>query len=174
MPRPKRLLTIAVVLGLGMALAMPAAAQWKWKDKQGKTLYSDLPPPPGTADQDILQRPAGSGSGRAGAVAPVAPASAASAVPTVAPLAPRATEPELESRRKKAEQEIADKKKADDAKVAAARAENCARAKTYQRSLDSGIRIARTSASGEREILDDAGRAAEVKRTNDVIASECK
>ena len=168
MPRSTKLLVVAAVVGLGLALAQPTSAQWKWKDKQGKTLYSDLPPPPGTADPDILQRPTASGTARAAA----APApTAASAAPL---LAPRASEPELEARRKKADQEAADKKKAEDAKVAAARAENCARAKTYQRTLDSGIRIARTNAKGEREILDDAGRAAEAKSANEAIASECK
>ena len=54
------------------------------------------------------------------------------------------------------------------------RAENCARARSYQKSLDSGMRIARTNDKGEREILDDAARAQEQQRTREIIASDCK
>jgi hypothetical protein len=86
----------------------------------------------------------------------------------------RASDPELEARRKQAEQEAAAKKKAEDDKVAAARAENCKRAQAQMRTLDSGIRIARVNDKGEREILDDDARAAETKRTQGVIAAECK
>ena len=40
--------------------------------------------------------------------------------------------------------------------------------------LDSGQRIARVKADGEREILDDEQRAKESRRARDVIASECR
>lgn len=160
---------VALAAVIGLAVAVPAAAQWKWRDKRGQTQYSDLPPPPGVPESDILQRPAAAGARRALVV--TAPASAASAAPLSAA---RASDPELEARRKKAEQEVADKKKAEDAKIAATRADNCVRAKDQLRTLDSGIRIARVDAKGEREILDDAARAAEGRRMRDVIASECK
>ena len=163
-----RVAALAAVLGL--TLALPAAAQWKWRDKAGQTQYSDLPPPPGVAESAILQRPAAATPSRR--AAPVAaPASAASAAPLAAA---RASDPELEARRTKAEQDVADKKKAEEAKTAAARAENCARAKAQLRTLDSGQRMARTNEKGEREILDDLARAAEAKRTREVMASECK
>jgi hypothetical protein len=157
---------------LGLTLAGPAAAQWKWRDKAGHTQYSDLPPPPGTPDSDILQRPR-SGSTAAPPRAPMAaaPASAASAAPLPAA---RASDPELEARRKKAEQEIADKKKAEDDRIAAARAENCGRAKEALRTLDSGIRMARVNEKGERIVLDDAARASEAKRAQSAVASDCK
>jgi len=157
---------------LGLTLALPAAAQWKWRDAHGQTQYSDLPPPPGIADKDILQRPGGAAAARrAAAAAAAAPASAASTAPLAAA---RASDPELEAKRKQAEQEAAAKKKAEDDKVAAARAENCTRAKAQMRTLDSGIRIARVNEKGEREIIDDTVRAAETKRSQQVIASECK
>lgn len=177
MARSKTVFAMAFALALGVSLSLPAQAQWKWRDKQGHTLYSDLPPPPGVSEQDILQRPPGSNARRAAPAAAAATASAPSpaASAVAAPLlAPKASEPELEARRKKVEQDLADKKKADDAKLAVAKAENCTRAKAYQRTLDSGIRIARTNAKGEREILDDTARAAEAKTTKDAVASECK
>ena len=42
---------------VGATLALPAAAQWKWRDKNGQVQYSDLAPPNGVAERDILQRP---------------------------------------------------------------------------------------------------------------------
>ena len=53
------------------------------------------------------------------------------------------------------------------------RAENCARARQAKAGYDSGARIATTSKTGERIILDDEARAAEVKRLQSVIQSEC-
>ena len=161
---------IAVVLltAFGLALAMPAAAQWKWRDKNGQTQYSDLPPPSGVTDQDILQRPS---STQRKALPAVAVASATSAAPL---LAAKGSEPELEAKRKKAEADEAATKKAEEAKLAKARAENCSRAQGQLRTLDSGVRIARTAANGEREYLDDTQRAAEAKRARDIAASECK
>jgi hypothetical protein len=35
------------------------------------------------------------------------------------------------------------------------------------------VRIGTTNAKGEREIMSDAARAAELKRTNEVIQSSC-
>lgn len=158
---------------LGLTLALPAAAQWKWRDKAGRTQYSDLPPPPGVPESEIFQRPSVATSNRR--AAPVAaPASAASAASAAPLAAARASDPELEAKRKKAEQDVIDKKKADDAKITAAKAENCARANEQMRTIESGQRMSRINANGEREVLDDAARAAETKRTREVMASECK
>jgi hypothetical protein len=102
---------------------------------------------------------------------PTAPASAASAAPLPGL---KASDPELEARKRKAEAEKDAAKKAAEAQQAKTRSENCERARSYQRSLDSGMRIARTSASGEREILDDKARADEQARNRDVLNSNCK
>ena len=75
-------------------IALPAAAQWKWRDKAGHTQYSDLPPPPGTAEGDILGRPGP--ATRRSTPASVAPAAAAGSGVANAPAsAPRAGDPEL-------------------------------------------------------------------------------
>jgi hypothetical protein len=157
---------VVVAAMLGLAFALPASAQWKWRDKGGQTQYSDLPPPAGTPEQDILSRPTG-----ATARKPAAPVSAASGVPL---LAPKAVEPEMEAKRKKSEQEAADKAKAEEAKIAATRAENCSRAKAQLRSLESGMRMGQINDKGERIVLDDSARAAETKNAQEVVASECK
>jgi hypothetical protein len=157
---------------LGLALASPAEAQWKWRDKSGHTQYSDLPPPPDIPDQDILSRPAP--GARRMVPAPRA-ASAASGPQTAASsLAPKTVDPELEARRKKAEAETAEKNKAAQAQLAAARQENCERARAQQRTVDGGGRLMRTNEKGEREILDDQQRAEESRRVREIIASDCK
>jgi hypothetical protein len=163
-----RLSIVVLSAVLGACLAMPAAAQWKWRDKDGRIQYSDLPPPAGIADQDILARP-NPNQRRLVTTAPAsAPAAAASSPPTAR------VDPELEAKRRKAEQDQAEKDKAEQAKQAAIRAENCGKAKSYLRTLEDGIRISRTDAKGEREVLDDKGRAEETKRAKDVIARDCK
>lgn len=156
---------------LGIAAASPADAQWKWRDAKGQVQYSDLPPPQGTPDKDVLQRPTGAAA-RVAAPAPVAPTPASAASAPL--LAPKGTEPELEAKRKKQEQEEAEKRKAEEQRIAAMKADNCQRARSQLRSLDSGVRIARTNDKGEREILDDKQIAAEQKRARDVVASDCK
>src|SRR2546423_10756888 len=159
-----RLSVVVLSALLGLTMALPAAAQWKWRDKGGQIQYSDLPPPAGTADQDILLRPTQVQQRRPGMTAPAA--SAASAA--------RGVDPELEARKKKTEQEQAAKQKVEEDKLAAARADNCARAKSYMRTLDEGLRVTRTNEKGERQFLDDKQRADEARRTREIIASDCK
>jgi len=156
-------------------IALPAAAQWKWRDKSGHVQYSDLPPPPGTADADVLSRP--SGSMRRSAPAGVAPAAAPAPVPgaTDNASAPRAADPELEAKRKKAEAEVAAKNKAEQERVAALKLDNCSRARAQMTTLNSGIRLATTNAkTGEREFMDDKQRADETRRVQQVISADCK
>jgi hypothetical protein len=166
--------TVVVLAALlGSTLALPASAQWKWRDKNG-VQYSDLPPPPGVAEQDILQRP--NAALRKG-VAPVAAASAASAASGAQGLAPKTVDSELEAKRRKTEEETAAKKKAEEkaeeTRIAAAKADNCTRAQAQLRTLDSGVRLAQMNEKGERIVMDDAARATETKRARDMIAQNC-
>ncbi len=55
-----------------------------------------------------------------------------------------------------------------------AKIESCARAKQAKASYDSGVRIGRTNAAGEKEFMDDAARAEETKRIQGIIAKDCK
>ena len=161
---------LCVLAVAAATFSLPAAAQYKWRDKAGVVQYSDMPPPVGTPDKDVLQQPAAASKKNA---APAPIATPASGV-TVSATPIKGGEPELEAKLRKAEQEKAAKTKAEDDKQAAARAENCTRAKAYQRTLDDGVRVTRTDAKGEREVLDDKARAEEVRRTKTVITSDCK
>jgi hypothetical protein len=173
MKRPAPVSLLLVLAGV-IALATPAFGQsgnWKYRDAQGRTVVSDLPPPAGVQDKDILVRPTAPLRRAAPAAAP---ASAAAATPGTAPALAQSTDPELEARRKKVLDEQQTQKKLQDEKDSAQRADNCARAKSHLAALADGQRIARTNAQGEREILDDKGRAEEMQRARQVIASDCK
>lgn len=164
---PRLLRPGALVAGLLAALVlMPAQAQWVWKDKDGRVNASDLPPPRGVSDKDILQRPE-TVVRRPAAAAPVA--ASAAAARASAPV-----DPQLEARRRAAEQEQQAKARADDEKAGAQRAENCRRARSHLQALESGQRIARMNDRGEREVLDDKARADEMRQANETIASECR
>lgn len=166
-----RRLGVAAVFGL---LALSAAAQWQWTDKDGRRVFSDRPPPADVREQDIVKRP-----GAARTPAAVSPDSAfPAAVPATtrtAASAPRLSgkDPQLEARKKQADDESAAKKKADEDKLALVKKENCERARRGLVTFDSGVRVAITNAKGEREFLDDAARAAETRRLQAIVASDC-
>ena len=147
-------------------LCLPASAQWKWRDSTGRTQYSDLPPPPDTPESSILLRPA-SAPGRA----PSAAASVAS-LPSLPPA--KTVEPELEKKLREEKQAKAAKAKLEEQKIAAQKADSCARARNQLLGLDEGFRVARVNSKGEREVLDDKGRADETQRVKAIIKADCK
>ena len=158
-----------LALGLLLGLLAPAQAQWKWRDHTGQINVSDRPPPKEVPQKDILARPLPELRRAAG---PAEPASAASA-----PARPEVRVPvdrELEARKQAADQEQAARLKAESDKAAANRAENCNRARGHVAALESGQRIARLNDKGEREVIDDKGRADELRRAREVIASDCR
>lgn len=156
----------SLVVAFGCGLSLAAFAQWQWMDNTGSKVFSDRPPPPDIPAKNILKQPGG--TLKIKAAAPEAPASAASA-PKVS-----GVDKALEEKKKQAEDAEAAKRKAEADKNAAAKAENCTRARQSKIQYDSGIRIARVNEKGEREILDDAARNAESQRIQDVINADCK
>ncbi|RIX85470.1 DUF4124 domain-containing protein [Acidovorax cavernicola] len=170
-----------LVLGCACALPLSASAQWQWVDNSGKKVFSDQPPPTDIPEKNILRRAGPSPSTRA--AAPVTPApeggtDATAAAPKAregtAPPKPTGVDKELEEKTKKAEAEQKAKEAAEAAKIAKAKADNCARARENKNTIDSGIRIAKVNAKGEREFMDDAARADAQKRAQTVIDSDCK
>ena len=166
-------------LGLLCACTL-ASAQWQWLDKDGRKVFSDRAPPPDILDKNIIKRP----GGRAAPVA--APATAddadASAAPTqtnatasrpALPASAAGVDKDLEAKKKQAADAEAAKQKAEDEKIAKAKIENCARAKQAKANLDSGVRIAQVNAAGEREVMDEATRAAESKRIQGIMDKDC-
>jgi len=145
---------------------LPAAAQWKWKDSRGQVVISDTPPPRDIPEGNVMQKPSLVVQ-RSAALTPAASAPAAETV------AKAKVDPELEARRKKTETEQSERQRAEEQKIAAQRADNCKRARTYVETLDSGIRLTRRNDQGEQEYLDDQQRAAEMQRARRAVSTDC-
>ena len=128
------------------ASGMATAATYKWTDAQGRTVYSDQPPPSANVKTEQLRPPP-----------PPANPNAAKE------LADR----EAEDKKKQADAAQAaakaQKARADDAK----RADACAQAKGQLVQLSqSQVLIYRYNEKGEREAMDDAALARERARIN--------
>lgn len=165
-------LFLAAVLALSVTGTW---AQWQWLDKDGRKVFSDRAPGSDIPEKSILKRPGGQ---RATAAAPAisAEASGTPAAPALPSSAAKGAgvDKELEAKKKQAEDAEAAKRKTEEERVAKAKIENCARAKQAKAAFDSGIRLSRTNAAGEREVMDDAARAAEAQRIQGIINTDCK
>ena len=174
----RAIITTAIVLA-GFASA-PSEAQWAWKDGNGRLVYSDRPPPSDIKPANVVRQPSTQ------ALANPAPASGPlddsgkpsdaknSDAKNPAPNAPKTiAEREMEFRKRQQERADSDKKAAEEQTKNATKTAECDRAHGYMKSLEDGVRITRTDASGNREFLDDAQRAAEADRTRKIIQSTC-
>lgn len=159
------------LFALAGCLPLLASAQWQWVDQGGRKVFSDTPPPVSVPEDRILRRP-----GQRATAAPEQPVAAAAPVAAASPAVPKpsGTDRALEEKKKQAEAAEAEKKKAEEEKLAQLQADNCRRAKAGKADYTSGMRIARVNAQGEREILDDKQRAAEVSRLEAIMARDCK
>lgn len=169
-----RRLGLAATL-LAFMWASPAVSQWAWKDDNGRQVYSDRPPPATIRPEQITKQP----SRQVLAPTPIAtpddaakPATDGKAAP--APAAPKTmAEREMEFSKRQQERADGERKAAEEQQKSTAKAAECERARGYQKSLEDGIRIQRTDASGNREYLDDNQRAAELERTRKVVQASC-
>ena len=158
---------------LACLVSVSAMAQWQWLDKDGRKVFSDRPPPSDIPAKNILKQPGKAlvtptTEAETQAAAASAPRSAASGVRV------SGADKELEAKKRQAEAAEAAQRKAEEDKQAARKSDNCARAKAGKATYDSGVRVARVNANGEREVLDDAARAAEAKRMQAQIDVDCK
>ena len=169
-----------LLLALACTWSLGASAQWQWIDKDGRKVFSDRAPPLDIPEKSILKQPGGN-LGTSAAAKPVQPADssepAAAATPPT-PKLPASTagsgkDKELEEKKAQAEAAEAAKKKAEDEKIAKAKEDNCTRARQAKATFESGRLITHSNAKGERVFLDDATRAAESKRIDGIIATDC-
>ena len=148
---------------LALMVALPAAAQiYSWKDKDGRVHYADLPPP--TGEVKMLRSPT-----RAATAAAEDEASDGEEGQTAVEI----VDPQTPFReRRTAEANAAAKATADEAKEIE-RQRFCTQARSQLVALQSGQRIARMNADGEREFLDDAARSEEIARLEQQIGQNC-
>lgn len=162
-------LLFAVLTGVSAV----AHAQWQWIDLDGHKVFSDRAPPTDIPEKNILKRPLGRLIPSADAESK-GDASAAPSAGQSVDAKPVGVDKTLEAKKKQAEEAETAKRKAEEERITKAKIENCARAKQAKASFDSGVRISRTNAAGEREFLDDAARAGELQRIQGIITSDCK
>lgn len=158
------------------SFALAALAQWQWIDKDGQKVFSDQAPTADIPQKKILKQP----GVKAPSASPAADAKAATPVPAASTSAGKISAPklsgkdaQLEARKKQAEAEEDAQKKAEEEKLAKARADNCERAKKGLATVQSGVRLSVTNAKGEREFMDDNARLLEAKRLQGIADSDC-
>ena len=146
-------LVFAVVFAHGAS-----AQQYKWVDKDGKVRYGDVPPPGVNATR--LKPPPSS--------AP-APSAAAKKDAGGKVLSPE----EAFRQRQEAARKDSDKQAQAD-QERSVNQENCSRAREALAALESGQRITRTDAKGERYYLEDAQIAQETGKARESVRQYCK
>jgi hypothetical protein len=153
-------MTRALLLIASLVFSGAALAQYKWLDKNGKPQYGDAPPPGVNATP--LRAP----------TAPrPQPEAAAKDDLKKAPLTTSEKEAEFRKRQQAAEKDR--QKQAQAQEEAAAKKDDCARAQEYLRTLESGQRISRTDAKGERYFLEDAQMQQETARARQMAKQSC-
>jgi hypothetical protein len=147
----------AIVLVLSVLFATAAAGQqYKWIDKDGKVRYGDVPPP-GVEVQRLKPPPPGT------------PPPAGAAKKDGA----KGLTPEQAFRKRQEDAEKDQQKQAAAEQEAKAKQENCAQAQSTLRTLESGQRISRTDAKGERVFLEEAEIAKETAKARDAVKQWC-
>jgi hypothetical protein len=155
-----------LVCAMSLAFAAGAAAQaYRWVDKDGKVRYGDTPPPGVKASP--LKLPQGGG----GDVAPAAGDAAAKAAKK-GPLTP--AEQEKEFRKRQADAQKAAAKSEQEQKDAQIRLDNCRRAQTALRTLETGERVVTTDTQGERYYLNEEEIAKQTAVARQQVSDSCK
>jgi hypothetical protein len=144
-----------------------AHAQYSWLDDKGMRVFSDRPPPPGTPPQRILKTPHGLEPRAALAEAAPAPANGAPAKAS----APTLADKDAEFRKRSLQREADEKKTAQEASNKAAKDENCGYARDTADTVNSGMRMTRVGANGEKVYLSDEERAQRLERAQKVLKS---
>lgn len=144
------------VMALALAAATVAAQVYKWVDKDGKTHYTDTPPPPSATKTDAKKINTGS-----------------TAAPPAAPTKSAKDQPK-DVEKKRADDAKNAKKEEDALKTAADDEERCKAAKRSLAGLESGRPLVNTNDAGERVILSDEDRARDTTRARAAITESCK
>lgn len=156
------------VLVVALFAAVPAFAQiYTWKDGDGRVHFSDTPPASGEAS--VIKGPTASRP------APAADNGGRPANDAAAPKGPATlAEREQAFRERRAAAAEAEAKAGEEATREAERQRFCEQARNQLTALQSGRRVSRFNAAGEREFLDDAARNAEIERLRQQTGEHCK
>jgi hypothetical protein len=147
-----------IALAILLATATVAAQVYKWVDKDGKVQYTDTPPPPGAAKADPKKVETGA-SGEASAAAP-------------SPKSLQERAKEFDKRR--TDETNKAKKDADAEKIAKDNEDVCRQTRASLFDLETGRPIYRFNEKGEREIVGEDQRNADMAKARQIIAATCK
>lgn len=158
-----------------LLIASACQAQYVWLDEKGNKQFSDLPPPANISKDKIIKGPNRSTAATSSTPTPTEASSTVGASAANEQLKkPVTTASKNEDyNKRKAEQEEKEKKSAAEQQANSEKLKNCERARAYQKTLESGQRIANTGANGEKNILNDAQRDQELKDTQRIL-NGCK
>jgi len=162
----------AIVPILGVALS--ASAQiYQWKDKDGKTYFSDMPPPdqPGIQMQMPKRPQPPASEAELASDDPEAEADSAEPAAT-APFSQeksKAEQRDTEYHKRRAAAEAKEKVEKDAVRTA----QDCQRARAQYAALNSGQRISLPAETGGRKFLNDEERAVEIERSKELIEAFC-
>lgn len=154
----KRFPLQVVFAAAALCIALPASAICKWKDENGRTQYTDNPPP-GVRCEGTVSVPPPTSAGASGAAKPSSRS---------------VQEQEMEFRKRRLEREEADKKAQKEREVSDAKRQNCEAARAQAAGLSSGGRVVRYDANGQRMFLSDEEIAAELAKTQKQVDQYCK
>ena len=146
-----------IAMAILLATATVAAQVYKWVDKDGKVQYTDTPPPASATKTEAKKFDA-------------PPASAPAAGAPGKSLADRAKDFD----KRKAEDAEKQKKAETDQKNADIKAANCKDAKANIAALESGRPMARTTDTGDREVMSDEARLADIAKARKAAEESCK
>jgi len=178
----KSSIQLFIAIAVLLAAATVTAQVYKWVDKDGRVQYSDIPPPPDAKSEPkkVDTRPA-AGAANVPAKAPLADATkgAAKDAKSNAKDAPSdkpktLTDLNKESEKRRADALDADKKAGEQAKMDKADQDRCREATRYFRDLETGRPISTTDDLGERKVLDDSARAAELAKARNIMKESCR
>ena len=171
--------SLHLFLILASLLSFDATAQWAWTDKEGRQVFSDRAPSVDVPDKSVFKRPGQNASSKSQDVSASGGASEA-AVKTAAPDQSSTSRPQaagvdkdLAERMKIAAQAQTMQRKAEEDRISKIKADNCERARLAQKTLDSGVRLSQINEQGQKVVMDQAARAAEAKRVQSIVDSEC-
>lgn len=164
------MMRLMVLVSMLVFTALASAQMYRWVDKDGRVHYTATPPPPGVKAR-TLQAPAAPAPATDEAAKDDAAKDAGAKDARKGPLTP--AEQEQEFRKRQLEAQKAREKEALAAKDAEIKQENCRRARESLATFESGQRISRTNAQGERYYLDDDARARETDAARRAVQDWC-
>ncbi len=169
-PSDVQRLTAFVATGLLALLLLPspAAAQYQWRDAQGKMVFSDQPPPASIDRSQVLREPDPARTAAARAATAAQPPATSTERPP-ASLADR----DMAFRKRQMEQQEAARKLAAEQAKAQEKKTACADNRDTIRTLESGMRVSRVDANGERSFLSDAERNERLRTARRNASSGC-